>query len=70
MYTELDRMEYLSSIVFHTVILKMFLKEVKEEMWSRFYLEKRIEHLSSIVFHTVLLKCFKKEQIYVALQDI
>ena len=51
------RMEYLSSIVFHTVILKMLLKRGKIVNYASFlYIEEKMEYLSSIVFHTVILK--------------
>ena len=36
------KLEYLSSIVFHTVVLKCFEKGLKQEMWLRFYKEDRI----------------------------
>ena len=54
-------MEYLSSIVFHTVILKSFENERKKEIWLRFYIEDKVgmECLSSIVFHTGALKNFE-----------
>ena len=35
-------MEYLSSIVFHTVIQKMLSSDKNEEMWLRFYVEYKI----------------------------
>ena len=45
--------EYVSSIVFHTVILNKLSKEAKnQKMWLRYYIEDKVGVLSSIVFHT------------------
>ena len=49
-------MEYLSSIVFHTVILKMLRKRGKARNVASFLYGGKMEYLSSIVFHTVILK--------------
>ena len=51
-------LEYVSSIVFHTVIRKIFQKRRKSRNVASFLYRGRtkLENLSSIVFHTVLLK--------------
>ena len=36
------KMEYLSSIVFHTVILKCFQTRQNQEMWLRCYIEDKV----------------------------
>ena len=53
-----DKMEYVSSLVFHTAILKFFQKRRKSRNVASFLHRGRtkLENLSSIVFHTVLLK--------------
>ena len=53
-------MEYLSSIVFHTVILKMLSKEAKSRNVASFLNSGIMENLSSIVFHTVIQKARQK----------
>ena len=51
------KMEYLSSIVFHTVILKCSENGQKLVNYaSLLYRRKKLEYLSSIVFHTVILE--------------
>ena len=37
-----EKMEYLSSVVFHTVILKMLSKRQNQEMRLRFYVEYKV----------------------------
>ena len=56
-------MKYLSSIVFHTVILIALKMIENKEIWLRFYIEDKVgmEYLSSIVFHTVVLKTLGNE---------
>ena len=51
-------LEYVSSIVFYTAILKIFQKRRKSRNVASFLYRGRtkLENLSSIVFHTVLLK--------------
>ena len=51
-------LEYVSSIVFHTAIRKIFQKRRKSRNVASFLYRGRtkLENLSSIVFHTVLLK--------------
>ena len=46
------KMEYLSTIVFHPIILKCFEKGQKNQ--------DKVEILSAIVFYNVILKCFQK----------
>ena len=55
-------MEYLSSIVFHTVILKMLLKEAKSRNVASFLYSGIMENLSSIVFHTVIQIMLSREK--------
>ena len=55
-YIEEKKLEYLSSIVFHTVILKMLRKGTKARNVASFLYSGKMEYLSSIVFHTVILK--------------
>ena len=55
------KMEYLSSIVFHTVILKMLSKEAKSRNVASFLYSGTTEYVSSIVFHTVILNKLSKE---------
>ena len=56
-------MKYLSSIVFHTVILIAFEIRGNKETLLLFYIEDKVgtEYLSSIVFHTVILKTLGNE---------
>ena len=59
-------MEYLSSIVFHTVILIALKMRGNKEIWLSFYIEDNVGmeymmYLSSIVFHTVVLKTLENE---------
>ena len=54
-------MEYLSSIVFHTVILKMLLKKAKSRNVALFLYSGIMENLSSIVFHTVIQIMLSRE---------
>ena len=54
-------MEYLSSIVFHTVILKMLLNEAKSRNVASLLYSGTTEYVSSIVFHTVILNKLSKE---------
>ena len=51
-------LEYVSSIVFHTAIRKIFQNRRKSRNVASFLYRGRtkLENLSSIVFHTVLLK--------------
>ena len=53
---------YISSIVFHTDILKIFQKRQKSRNVASFLYRGRtkLENLSLIVFHTVLLKMLSK----------
>ena len=57
-------MQYISSIVFHTVILKTLKMRENKEIWLRFYIEDKVgmEYSSSIVFHTVILNSFENER--------
>ena len=55
------KMEYLSSIVFHTVILKMLSKEAKSRNVATFLYSGIMENLSSIVFHTVVQIMLSRE---------
>ena len=55
------KMEYLSSIVIHTVILKMLLKESKSRNVASFLYSGIMENLSSIVFHTVIQIMLSRE---------
>ena len=55
------KMEYLSSIVFHTVILKMLLKEAKSRNVASFLYSGIMENLSSIVFHSVIQIMLSRE---------
>ena len=55
------KMEYLSSIVFHTVILKMLSKEAKSRNVASFLYSGIMENLSSIVFLTVIQKMLSSE---------
>ena len=55
------KMDYLSSIVFHTVILKMLSKETKSRNVASFLYSGIMENLSSIVFHTVIQILLSKE---------
>ena len=49
-------MEYLSSIVFHSVILKMLLKDERTKKCGFVSIKRtKLEYVSSIVFCTVLL---------------
>ena len=50
------KLEYLSSLVFHTVILKCSEKGAKARNVASFLYSGKMEYLSSIVFHTVILK--------------
>ena len=56
-------MKYLSSIVFHTVILIALKLRENKEILLRFYIEDKVgmEYLSSIVFYTVVLKTIGNE---------
>ena len=56
------KLGYVSSIVFHTAILKIFRKRRKSRSVASFLYRGRtkLENLSSIVFHTVLLKMLSK----------
>ena len=54
-------MEYLPSIVYHTVILKMHSKEAKSRNVASFLYSGTMEYVSSIVFHTVILNKLSKE---------
>ena len=54
-------MEYVSSIVFHTVILKMLSKEAKSRNVASLLYSGTTEYVSSIVFHTVMLNKLSKE---------
>ena len=57
------KMEYLSSIVFHTVILKMLSKEAKSRNVASFLYSEIMENLSSILYSTLLYrKCFQARQ--------
>ena len=55
-------MEYLSSIVFHTVILKMLSKEAKSRNVASFLYSGIMENLSSIVFHRHTENAFKRDK--------
>ena len=55
------KMEYLTSIVFHTVILKMLSKEAKSRNVASFLYSGIMENLSSIVFHTVIQIMLSRE---------
>ena len=57
------KMKYLSSIVFHTVILKMLSKEAKSRNVASFLYSEIMENLSSILYSTLLCrKCFQAIQ--------
>ena len=56
-----EEMEYVSSIVFHTVILKMLSNEVKSRNVASLLYSGTTEYVSSIVFHTVILNKLSKE---------
>ena len=56
-----EKIKYLSSIVFHTVILKMLLKESKSRNVASFLYSGIMENLSSIVFHTVIQIMLSRE---------
>ena len=56
-------MEYLSSIVYHTVILKCLQKgENLRNVASFLYNGKKKEYLSSIVLHTIIMKMLSKRE--------
>ena len=55
------KMEYLLSVVFHTVILKMLSKEAKSRNVASFLYSGIMENLASIVFHTVIQKMLSSE---------
>ena len=55
------KMEYLSSVVFHTVILKMLSQEAKSKKVASFLYSGIMENLSSIVFNTVIQKMLSSE---------
>ena len=55
------KMEYLSSIVFYTVILKMLSKEAKSRNVASFLYSEIMENLSSIVFLTFIQKMLSSE---------
>ena len=55
------KMEYLSLVVFHIVILKMLSKEAKSRNVALFLYSGIMENLSSIVFHTVIQKMLSRE---------
>ena len=56
-------MEYVSSILFHTVILKMLSNEAKSRNVASLLhvYSGTTEYVSSIVFHTVILNKLSKE---------
>ena len=56
-----ETMEYLSSIVFHTVILIMLSNEAKSRNVASLLYSGTTEYVSSIVFHTVILNKLSKE---------
>ena len=55
------KMEYLSSIVFHTVILKMLSKEAKSRNVASILYSGIMENLSSIVFRIVIQIMLSRE---------
>ena len=56
-------MEYLSSIVFHTVILKMLSKEAKSRNVALFLYSEIMDNLSSILYSTLSYRIsFQKRQ--------
>ena len=55
------KMEYLSSVAFQIVILKMLSKEAKSRNLASFQYSGIMENLSSIVFHTVIQKMLSSE---------
>ena len=56
-------MECLSSIVFHTVIMKMLSKRSKIKICGFISIYRtKLEYLSTIVYHTAILKCFQRRK--------